>query len=52
MYDMNNEYNMYCFSLLTGRHIKCEGKDKGVCIKKGGSCFEAPFKEHFEELYV
>ena len=55
MYDMNNEYNMSCFSLLPGRDgkkkNKCNGKAKNRCNRKGGSCVDAPFQEHCEEIY-
>jgi len=30
---------------------KCNGKAKNRCNRKGGSCVDAPFQEHCEEIY-
>ena len=55
MYNINNEYNMFCLFLLPGRKgkgkNKCDGKAKSKCIRKGGSCVQKPFEENCEKIY-
>ena len=34
MYDMNNEYNMSCLSLLPGRHSVCDGKARADALRR------------------